>query len=178
MRQLPTWDAVNAEYGKMTQMGWQSVQQAAKVGQMLIELKASCKHGEFTSKLTSVSGLKVDAANQMASRLMRLASNIKLLEKKKPESQADALRMIPTKKKKITPRPIVDDGDDEQYDDEHYKPSPEINRLGFVARADAAKEFALYVYPEDSPVDRSMVDSARAIAVLWNELALKLEQRL
>lgn len=74
-------------------MGWQSVQQATKVGAMLIELKADpASSGTFVRRASQA--LKAEnevAGRQMASVLMRLAAHLPLLEKHKPESQAQAL---------------------------------------------------------------------------------------
>ena len=92
---MTTWEQVREEWGKAEQMGFQAVLQAAKVGQMLIELKAECKHGEFVSNLTRVLGIeKKETANMAASRLMTLARNQPLIEEKKPESQRAALQLI------------------------------------------------------------------------------------
>ena len=69
--------------GSVILLGFQSVLQAAKVGRMLIELKAITAHGEFLAKVTSVLLLnKMDA-----SRLMTLARNMPMLEQHKPDSQ-------------------------------------------------------------------------------------------
>ena len=90
MTHKATWDSVKTEYSKMTQMGWQSVQQGAKVGQMLIELKANCEHGEFKAKVQRVALLNY----RTASNLMLLASNSVMLEQHMPNSQAAAMRLI------------------------------------------------------------------------------------
>ena len=73
----------NIVIGSVILLGFQAVLQAAKVGQMLIELKAVTAHGEFLPKVTSVLLLnKMDA-----SRLMTLARNLPMLEQHKPDSQ-------------------------------------------------------------------------------------------
>ena len=61
---------------------YQSVLQAAKVGQMLIELKAVTAHGEYCSRVNNL-GMK----HPTPFRLMTLARNQSLIEEKKPESQ-------------------------------------------------------------------------------------------
>lgn len=69
-------------------MGHQSVLQAAKVGKMLIDLKAVTAHGEFNAKVTRVLLLnKMDS-----SRLMTLARNLPLIEQRRPESQRAAFQ--------------------------------------------------------------------------------------
>ena len=71
-------------------MGVQSVLQAAKVGQMLIELKAETPHGEFAEKYSRVNGL----TQPVVSRLMTLARHLPLLQQHKPDSQRAALALI------------------------------------------------------------------------------------
>ncbi len=85
-----TWEQVREEWNKAEQMGRQSVFQAAKVGQMLIELKESTPHGEFKEKCSSAALLEY----RQAANLMTLARHITLLEERQPESQRAALAMI------------------------------------------------------------------------------------
>jgi hypothetical protein len=84
---MATWEQVRDEWGKAEQMGHQAVLQAAKVGQMLIELKAECPHkgeGNFRTRAeVALPKVSMDAIG----RLMTLARNLPLLEEKKPESQ-------------------------------------------------------------------------------------------
>jgi hypothetical protein len=92
---MDAWELVREEWSKAEQMGHQSVLQAAKVGQMLIDLKAVTAHGEFLPNLTRVLGIeKKEHANVAASRLMTLARNLPLIEQRKPESQRAALKLI------------------------------------------------------------------------------------
>lgn len=67
------WDEVQVEYGKMSQLGHQAVLQAAKVGQMLIDLKAVTEHGDWAPKLSRAINLPTAAANIAGAKLMRLA---------------------------------------------------------------------------------------------------------
>lgn len=100
-RQAPTWDDVRVEYGKMAQMGWQSVLQAAKVGAMLATLKEACANQkEFVSRAIQHAGIQ----HAQVFRLMRLATNMPLLEKSKPDSQRAALALI-AEQKKAPPKP-------------------------------------------------------------------------
>ena len=62
-------------------LGFQAVLQAAKVGQMLIELKAVTAHGEFKKHAL------VLFDRMTYQRLMTLARNIPMLEQHKPDSQ-------------------------------------------------------------------------------------------
>jgi hypothetical protein len=72
-------------------MGHQSVLQAAKVGKMLIDLKAQCPHkgeGNFQSRLkVEIPSMDHDTR----SKIMTLARNLPLIEQRKPESQRAAL---------------------------------------------------------------------------------------
>lgn len=61
--------------------------QAAKVGQMLIELKEVTAHGEWAAKLAHALNLTPAGANTSGSRLMKLARNLPLLEQHRPDSQ-------------------------------------------------------------------------------------------
>lgn len=76
-------------------------------------------------------------------------------------------------KKKGTTNTDTDGGDDT-----NHNPTPEDYYLGFCTRINTARECAEFGYPSGLPVDKSMVDSARAVAVLWEKLARKLETRL
>lgn len=87
---MTTWEQVKEEASKMQQMGWQSVQQAAKVGQMLIEMKAETPHGEFLANSQRATNLK----DKQVNNLMTLARHLPLLEDKRPDSQRQALAII------------------------------------------------------------------------------------
>ena len=86
-----TWDAVREAYGRMQQMGWQSVLQAARVGAMLIELKRETPHGEFMANWTRVSN---STEYKTCQRMMRLAANLPMLEQHRPDSQRAAIALI------------------------------------------------------------------------------------
>lgn len=87
---MDAWELVREEWSKAEQMGHQSVLQAAKVGQMLIDLKAVTAHGEFKEKCSSAALLEY----RQAANLMTLARNLPLIEQRKPESQRAALKLI------------------------------------------------------------------------------------
>jgi hypothetical protein len=84
---MTTWEQVREAWATAEQLGFQAVLQAAKVGQMLIELKASTAHGEFMANYqrAGISG------RQQVQNLMHLARNQQLLKEHKPESQRAAL---------------------------------------------------------------------------------------
>jgi len=87
---MATWDEVRDEWGKAEQMGFQAVLQAAKVGQMLIEIREGMPQVEFVQRAGQEAGI----AKSQAFNLMTLARNLPLLEGKKPESQRAALQLI------------------------------------------------------------------------------------
>ena len=64
-----------------------------------------------------------------------------------------------------------DDPDDAPIQEGINKKNP---RVGYLLRADQAKRFAAY----SGPVDREIVDYARAVATAWSNLARELEQKL
>jgi hypothetical protein len=95
---MTTWEQVRDEWSKAEQMGAQSVLQAAKVGQMLIELKADTPYREFSQACERLLSMKKDSAN----RLMTLARHLPLLEQHRPDSQRAALVLI---KAQQSPKP-------------------------------------------------------------------------
>jgi hypothetical protein len=97
MPNLTTWESVRIEYGKMSQMGFQSVLQAAKVGEMLIALKKETPYREFSSTLER---FIPEMTKSTRANLMTLASNMPLLEKRAPDSQRAALALIAEEKPK------------------------------------------------------------------------------
>jgi len=102
---MATWEQVRDEWGKAEQMGHQAVLQAAKVGQMLIELKAECpQRSGLPSFQTRLKTEMPDVSHQTIANLMTLARNLPLLEEKKPESQRAALQLI----KEVSKREEVD----------------------------------------------------------------------
>ena len=72
-------------------VAFQALLHAARVGQMLIQLKAVTPHGEFGEKVQSVALLSY----RTAANLMKQAKHLPLLEQHKPESQAAARRLHP-----------------------------------------------------------------------------------
>jgi hypothetical protein len=64
-----------------------------------------------------------------------------------------------------------DDPDDAPIEEGINKKNP---RVAYLLRADQAKRFAAY----SGPVDREIVDYARAVATAWSNLARELEQKL
>ena len=98
------WEQVREEWSKAEQMGVQSVLQAAKVGQMLIELKAETPYREFHARVSEI-GIQ----QQHSSRLMTLARHLPLLQQHKPDSQRAALALIKAQqppKPKAIPAPV------------------------------------------------------------------------
>lgn len=84
-----------------------------------------------------------------------------------------ARRMQPTKKRSASPS--RDEPLDEPAD---MEPTPKEYQNAFWTRVDAALGMARYGYHERGLVDKQMVESARACASAWSELAKKLEARL
>jgi len=96
-----TWDDVRAEWSKAQQMGHQAVLQAAKVGQMLLELSGDSPMREFVSRVKQeLPGLNPSKI----SRLETLARNMPLIEEHRPQSQRQALALIEKAKSPSTPR--------------------------------------------------------------------------
>jgi hypothetical protein len=93
-----TWEQAREEWSKATQMGWQSIQEFAIVGRILIELKEDKEqtpHGTWGPKLATLLNMETRAAaNTLASRLMRIAKHMPMLELKKPQNMNSALALI------------------------------------------------------------------------------------
>ena len=95
-----TWDDVRAEWSKAQQMGHQAVLQAAKVGQMLLELSGDSPMREFVSRVKQeLPGLNPSKI----SRLETLARNMPLIEEHRPQSKRAALALIRASKRPPTP---------------------------------------------------------------------------
>lgn len=84
------WEQVKSEWDKTNQLGYLAVEQAAKVGQMLINLKGDTKPGKFQEEVKRAALFEY----RTAANLMALAKNKDLLEREKPESQREALKLI------------------------------------------------------------------------------------
>jgi hypothetical protein len=97
-----TWEQAKRDSDVAEQMGWQYVLHQARRGAGLIELKEQCPHHgpeNFQSRL------KVelpDLDHDTRATLMKLARYLPLLEQRRPESQADALKLI---KEQQPPKP-------------------------------------------------------------------------
>lgn len=93
------WKEVQAEWSKALQMGAQSVQQAAKVGQMLKALKdkdadnREAKGGRQNFSVMCEKFLPGMNHNTRAT-LLKLADNLPLLKEKQPKSQREAMKLI------------------------------------------------------------------------------------
>lgn len=115
---MTTWEQVrDAEdkaqqmAGQTASMGFETVMQFARVGQMLIELKEVTRHGEFLVKAKSISLLD----KRLVQLRMKLAVYLPLLEQHRPKDQQSALKLIkdqnPPKprKPKALPTPVKDE---------------------------------------------------------------------
>lgn len=103
MNHLVTWADIDAELGKGEQMGYQTVLQFAKVGQMLIEKMGDTPIREFVQRAEQeLPRLKQTTCHNY----MTLAKNLSLLEQKQPDSQRAALAMIADAKRPPMPLPV------------------------------------------------------------------------
>lgn len=83
------------EYAKLKQIDWEYVKQGAVVGARLIELKELyLDENEFIQHAEQNTGM----SRLQVFKLMKIASNIPLLEKHKPESIHAALVLIAKQK--------------------------------------------------------------------------------
>ena len=97
----PTWADIDAELGKGQQMGYQTVLQFAKVGQMLIEKMGDTPIREFVQRAEhELPRLKQTTCHNY----MTLAKNRSLLEAKQPGSQRAALALIADAKRPPAPK--------------------------------------------------------------------------
>lgn len=115
---MTTWEQVrDAEdkaqqmAGQTASMGFETVMQFARVGQMLIELKEVTRHGEFLAKAKSISLLD----KRLVQLRMKLAVYLPLLEQHRPKDQQSALALIKAqnppkpRKPKALPMPVKDE---------------------------------------------------------------------
>src|SRR5262249_10939866 len=101
---MMTWEKVREAYGRMVQMGWQSVQQAMTVGEMLMEMRDRRYHDDPQGIFFQCAGKEAGIEKSQAYNLMKLAAHRQLLERSRPESQAKALALIPKKERKQAAR--------------------------------------------------------------------------
>lgn len=98
----PTWADIDAELGKGEQMGYQTVLQFAKVGQMLKAKKGDMSIREFVPCV----GQHIPRLSRSTiHRYLTLADNRHLLEQKQPESLNAAVALIADAKR--PPAPVV-----------------------------------------------------------------------
>lgn len=91
MNDLVSWAAIESELSKGEQMGFQTVAQFAKVGQMLIEKMGDMSIREFVPCV----GQHIPRLTKSTiHRYMMLAKHLPLLEAKQPDSQRAALALI------------------------------------------------------------------------------------
>lgn len=101
---IASWEQVREEWAKAEQMGSEAVLQAAKVGQMLIELREGLSsQAEFVQRAGQEAGI----AKSQAFNLMALGRNMSLLIEKQPGSQRAALALIAETKVRPTPTPAT-----------------------------------------------------------------------
>jgi len=150
---MTTWEQVREEWGKAEQMGFQAVLQAARVGQMLIELKAECKHGEFVAKAQHAGFLKISQLQN----LMTLARNQPLIEEKKPESQRAALQLI---------KEVTNETEGDKVKDKKIGWVRVAHSMGlFSAGSGGARQEAAKEIDEIDPGARKSGDELRLISV-------------
>jgi len=103
-----TWDKVRERHERALQMGEQTVEAFADIGEMLIALKNPkvTPHGEFQQRCLEALGKKdngiisLNAATQMARLYMRVANNRAAWEQWHPASLNEALKLISPPRKK------------------------------------------------------------------------------
>jgi hypothetical protein len=101
MNLTTTWDDVRGEWSKAQQMGYQAVMQAARVGQMLIDMKGDEPIREFVQRAgQELGGLSRSTVND----LMNLAEHRDLIESKQPQSKRAALELIRASTRPPTPK--------------------------------------------------------------------------
>lgn len=84
------WTAVKAAWAEAKKYEWQAVEQAARVGQLLIELQGDLKQAEFVQRAEQELGIGKTHIFSM----MKIAKNLPMLEKKQPRSQREALKFV------------------------------------------------------------------------------------
>jgi hypothetical protein len=167
---VPTWADLKREYWNMVRSGRRTVEEAVKVGNILLKLKKDNDFGLFQQRAA-----EIGIAQRTSSDLMRIAANWPKLIPKEPDSIRSALSLIPKKKRKVR-RVVYDEVEDGENEEELIPTEKEYNDAYWM-RVSAAIDFAKFGYPGKA-VDEKMVAEARACAAIWNELANKLETRL
>lgn len=94
MNEVVTLETIATEAHKADQMGRQTVEQLAKVGQMILEYRAVNPTMEHLSRVINATGYQ----QAHIYRLERLAKNLPLLEQHKPDSLRAALALIAASK--------------------------------------------------------------------------------
>lgn len=104
-----SWEQIDAELGKADQMGYQTVIQFAKVGEMLKQKKGEMSLREF---VPYVGQYIPRLSKSTIHRYLALADNMPLLEQRQPESLnaavaaiTDARRSVPDQKPVAAPNP-------------------------------------------------------------------------
>ena len=104
-----TWEQAEADSKIAEQMeqqlhgaGWQYVLFQAQRGAGLIELKEQTPYREFQKRVS-----EIGVQQRTSSNLMTLARHLPMLEQRRPDSQANALKLIKAEQpaKKSTPKP-------------------------------------------------------------------------
>jgi hypothetical protein len=180
---MVSWQRVREAYERMMQMGWQSVEQAIRVGEMLNDLKRNTPYREFQQRAADIG-----IAQRTSSNLMRIASHRALLEKMKPDSQRAALALIPSKRATKAQRIAqlqrrdkkIRDQEEREEAERAKRPAKEVeeeHRSGFYVRAWNARQWADAGFG-GKKIERGMIDEARACAAAWSKLADQLQERL
>jgi hypothetical protein len=141
---VASWSSLRTEYNKMGQMGYQTVEQAAKVGGMLLALKESTPHGKFRTRAESE---LPDVSADTVGRLMKIAQHWPQIAPKKPDSLRAALALIPSKPREPKgndddqPEPHPVGQDTELPPPQCPMPTFEQELDGFVIHAKVAADF-------------------------------------
>lgn len=101
------WELLKSKYEQANQMAVQTVEAFKEIGEMLIDLKKTTKHGEFGLKCAEVFGKnqirtgssEMDDANRQAQKYMRLAEHWDTIKIENPQSLNEAMKMIPSQRK-------------------------------------------------------------------------------
>jgi hypothetical protein len=112
-----SWSDVRTAHDRASQMAVQTVEAYAAIGDMLVALKATTKHGEFGKKCAEafgksntpclVSKADMQAAQVTASRYMRLAENRSVWLPHNPQSMNEAIKMLPAKQAAQKPSAVT-----------------------------------------------------------------------
>jgi hypothetical protein len=112
-----SWSEVRTAHDRASQMAVQTVEAYAAIGDMLVALKATTKHGEFGKKCAEafgksntpclVSKADMQAAQVTASRYTRLAENRSVWLPHNPQSMNEAMKMLPAKRAAQKPSAVT-----------------------------------------------------------------------